>query len=287
MKSHIHLQGTCGSRLCLHTIIKNIVAGILIALILFSNICAEITPQDESSEISAGRQKINPSPLCSKNDILTIGALTAGILAGVFIVDKQVYRELREEESGTLNKTLNNWQFGRSGTSMELLGRPEVVAGIPCIFYIGGIFAKSEKAKRAAVSGVEAMAVSGILTLGIKCIAGRSRPDDDVDTNQFNCFEGTGFEKASFPSGHTSTAFALAAVISDEYNTPLVNILSYGTAAAVGFGRVYQEKHWASDVLAGAALGIVVGKGISKWNKKKWSHRITTDGQKVYLQKKF
>lgn len=271
----------------LQFLLKKITSAVLIWLILFSNVCAQPTSQNELSKIPVEKQEIKSGSLCSKNDILTIGVLTAGILAGIFIVDKQVYRELRDTKGGTLNKIFDNGRFGRTGTSMELLGRPEVSAGIPCIFYLGGIFTKSEKAKRTAVSGAEALAVSGILTLGIKSIAGRARPDEDVDTNRFNCFEGTTFKKASFPSGHTSTAFSLAAAISDEYNTPLVNIFSYGAATAVGFGRVYQGKHWASDVLAGAALGIFVGKKISKWNKGKQSYKITASADGLYLQKKF
>ena len=64
----------------------------------------------------------------------------------------------------------------------------------------------------------------------------------------------------SFPSGHTTVIFAAATVYAEEYrNIPWVPYVSYGVATLVGLSRITENKHWISDVFAGAALGYVTG----------------------------
>jgi membrane-associated phospholipid phosphatase len=65
----------------------------------------------------------------------------------------------------------------------------------------------------------------------------------------------------SFPSGHALVTFSLAAALAEEARTPWVTVLAYGGAAAVGWSRIYDDKHWTSDVAAGALIGIVAGRG--------------------------
>ncbi|MBI3003284.1 MAG: phosphatase PAP2 family protein, partial [candidate division NC10 bacterium] len=67
----------------------------------------------------------------------------------------------------------------------------------------------------------------------------------------------------AFPSGHASRAFAVAAVFADRYDGP-VPTLAYGAAGLIAASRVVLDQHWASDVVAGAALGIVIGRALSR-----------------------
>lgn len=70
----------------------------------------------------------------------------------------------------------------------------------------------------------------------------------------------------SFPSGHTSEAFASAEFLRQEYKniSPWYGIAGYGVAAATGYMRMYNNKHWLSDVVAGAGIGIASTK-LSYW----------------------
>ena len=66
----------------------------------------------------------------------------------------------------------------------------------------------------------------------------------------------------------STEAFALASVISEHYDTPWVQITSYGLAGMVGYARLNNNRHWPSDVLAGAAIGTFVGKTVVHFNEK-------------------
>jgi hypothetical protein len=63
----------------------------------------------------------------------------------------------------------------------------------------------------------------------------------------------------SFPSGHTAEAFASAEFLREEYKdkSPWLGYLGYGMAVTTGCLRMYNQKHWVSDVIAGAGLGII------------------------------
>lgn len=66
-------------------------------------------------------------------------------------------------------------------------------------------------------------------------------------------------DRSSFPSGHTATAFAAAEFLRKEYwhVSPWYGVAGYAVAATTGYLRMYNNKHWFSDVVAGAGIGIL------------------------------
>ena len=70
----------------------------------------------------------------------------------------------------------------------------------------------------------------------------------------------------SFPSGHTATAFMGAEIIRQEYwkASPWYGVAAYAFAAGIGYARIYNDRHWATDVLAGAGAGILSAR-IGYW----------------------
>jgi membrane-associated phospholipid phosphatase len=101
----------------------------------------------------------------------------------------------------------------------------------------------------AAVGGelVQAQLVAQVLTYGIKGTVRRARP------------EGGGF---SFPSGHTTAAFASATVLHRHFGWK-VGVPAYGAATYVAASRVQGKRHYLSDVAFGAALGITAGRTVT------------------------
>ncbi len=100
----------------------------------------------------------------------------------------------------------------------------------------------------------------GIVTPVIKRIAGRARPIQDEGSHSFHPFN-KNFE--SFPSGHSTNAWAAATGIASHYDNWIVPTIAYSIAAGVSFSRVNDKAHFFSDVLAGALIGRAVAKSIA------------------------
>ena len=113
--------------------------------------------------------------------------------------------------------------------------------------YVVGRVSGSAGVTSAGADLIDAQIVNGVLTQGIKVSTNRTRPSGGPH---------------SFPSGHTSAAFATAEVIREHYGwkwgAPL-----YALGGYVSVSRMVDNKHWASDVVFGAAVGIVSGRAAS------------------------
>ena len=105
----------------------------------------------------------------------------------------------------------------------------------------------------------------------LKVVVGRSRPNADKGSGDFHPFS----SGASFPSGHTTQAFAVASVIAAHYDEPWVKVSAYGVASLVGFARMYHGQHFLSDVLGGAVIGTVVGHSVVRFNNGKRARRLS------------
>ena len=110
---------------------------------------------------------------------------------------------------------------------------------------IGGFLPDDE----ARYDAFNTIVTTGITVNIMKAIIGRRRPPGPSDYDHFT----TSSTYHAMPSGHTATAFALATVIADHY--PDYDWLAYTVAGLVGLSRVFEDEHWATDVLAGAAVG--------------------------------
>lgn len=140
-----------------------------------------------------------------------------------------------------------------------------VIAGI----YLQGVFAHNAKSKVVALDAIAASVVSwGVGATLLKIITGRARPEKNEGQYHFDPFSTNG-EDNSFPSGHATQAFALAAVLSSHYHSKWVWIPAYTFAGLVGLARMDKNRHWASDVVGGALLGTVVGKEFVVYNRRK------------------
>jgi membrane-associated phospholipid phosphatase len=136
-----------------------------------------------------------------------------------------------------------------------------------------GIVFKNQKMKTTTLLASQAYITGALTESFIKFVSGRQRPYNS-DPNAIQAkptFKGPFYKapkdangkrlNSSFPSGHTTVAFAAATVYAMEYkNKPLVPILAYSAASLIGLSRIIENKHWATDVLIGAALGFFNGR---------------------------
>lgn len=179
------------------------------------------------------------------------------ILLALFAIDHQirgfVKTNIKSAEWETLVQTLN--KFGDGG----------VQAVIAIILMLAGYFNKNDRILRTGKFGLIAIILAGIIVQIIKFTIGRPRPTlTDAGLNNFGPSLTIGFD--SFPSGHTASSFALAAVLSLVF--PKGRYVFYSIAAIAGISRIYLDSHFASDVFAGALLGIWIGW--LAYKKGKW-----------------
>ena len=137
-----------------------------------------------------------------------------------------------------------------------------------------GFIFKNEKIKSTAFLASQAYITAGAFETVIKFLTNRQRPNyiDPKENASDPVFHGpfykysnqpSGLASSSFPSGHTTAVFAAATVYAMEYRDhPWVPIFSYSFATLVGISRLTQDAHWPTDVLLGAALGILCGRQV-------------------------
>ena len=105
---------------------------------------------------------------------------------------------------------------------------------------------------------------SGFITPAIKHVAGRSRPIAGEGAFAFDPLS----KNESFPSGHSTNAFAVASVFAAHYDGWVVPTVAYTLATGVALSRMNDNVHFASDVIAGAAIGTAVGRSIVARHKR-------------------
>ncbi len=188
---------------------------------------------------SGGRAVWRPALLASLSVVVTGFA------------DQAVRLEVRDEGGAKARETgseISQWS-------------PPLALGIGAGLLGVGLGAHRPGLARTGRDALVAMGVAGLLTTTTKIAVGRARPAANLGTDYFAPFRSPTRDN-SFPSGHTSQAFALAAVIAAHTRQPVLRFTVYGAATAVGIARVAADRHFASDVVGGAILGTLVGRAV-------------------------
>jgi membrane-associated phospholipid phosphatase len=181
-----------------------------------------------------------------RSDWLKLGIGVAAV-GGIALID----HDLRESVDG-----------GSSGTSRSIAKAvgpfgAEYSFGVLGGFFLAGKVFDDQKSLNVAEDGLTASLIAaGAITPLMKAAFGRRRPSQTRGIAEF------GQGGASFPSGHTTQAFAVASVVASHYDSIWVKVGAYGLAGLVGWSRMEEKAHYASDVVAGALIGIVVGNAV-------------------------
>ncbi len=134
------------------------------------------------------------------------------------------------------------------GTTGATAGGTAVVPFVGALF-LAGRFSPQGRFRAMTYDFTQALIVTEAYTGLLKYTVQRPRPD--------------GTDNLSFPSGHTSAAFSLATVAEHHYGWK-VGVPAYLLASGIGLSRVESSKHNLSDVLAGATIGIIVGRTVGR-----------------------
>jgi membrane-associated phospholipid phosphatase len=214
---------------------------------------------DSAHSAGTGRLRSRP-PLFTRRELAITAVLTT-TAAALIPADDQIAREFQRpgpQSSALLRETADG---------VEMIGSPGALV-FGGSLYVAGLVIRRRGVADFGWHTLEALAISAQVTDLLKGAFGRSRPYAAAgDARDFDLGGGFGSDtRRSFPSGHTSAAFTLASVVAAEssHRWPrahrLIAPLAYAAATGVGLARMYQDKHWASDVALGAAIGTLTGR---------------------------
>jgi len=151
----------------------------------------------------------------------------------------------------------------------HVIGSVPVVLGGAFAAYLGGRMTGTRWVQHLGMDEIEATILSEAFSEGLKVAVRRERP---VET------DGTQSKTFSFPSGHATLTFAAATVLQQHLGYKAA-IPTYAVASYVAMSRLHDNRHFASDVVFGAALGIVVGRSVT-WHGRNFyaSPMLLPDG---------
>lgn len=234
------------------------IAGILSAVLfsVSSAWCADVpffsmsTARQEAVRLGDEARELATRPLDVDNGGIWGTVAATGVTAVAFIFDNDIRDRLAETKSDSLDTAAEGG---------SLVGHPLVHLGVAGLFYGGGVIAESPRYRDIGLMLGEAALLADVSSFVLKQAVGRARPETGRGRNSFRPFQ---FEDDydSFPSMHTASSFAMASVLAGTSESLTVKVLSYSTALFVGFSRLYEDKHWASDVIMGAAVGELCGR---------------------------
>lgn len=180
-----------------------------------------------SEEQTDGKPVFHPKQLIFPAVAITLGSVGASTSFGKK-VNREVRDALRYRDHKIKADDYLQYLPVVSVYGLSLLGAP----------------AKHDYLERTVITAT-AYATMGVLVGSVKYLAKVRRPDSS--------------SRNSFPSGHTATAFMGAELVRQEYGT-WYGVAAYTVATAIGVARIYNDRHWASDVVAGAGFGVLSAK---------------------------
>jgi membrane-associated phospholipid phosphatase len=207
---------------------------------------AAVAPVEVPAKGSDGRRTIRRLPANLGRSVVGVfhkdnlgPLLVGGAATGIASIWDQDVREAAQPYS---------W-----GESLETAGGPIWSSVFVAGMFTAGRFAHGARFRAMTYDMLDAAVVNFGYTELVKLAVGRERPNGQDDK--------------SFPSGHTSNSFALASVAQRHYGWK-VGIPAYLAAGLVGASRIQQDKHYLSDVVAGATLGYIVGRTVVRVNSR-------------------
>jgi membrane-associated phospholipid phosphatase len=206
----------------------------------------------------AASTTLHPAALEARQDSSHVikwwhGAVAVGGIAALMLLDPPVQR-YAQDNSGTGADNV--------ASVVRHFGQPEVYVTVTVGLAVAGLAAGDSRLVGSAKRVGASLLLAGATTGAAKFALGRARPEETLDATSFSPFSG----QDAMPSGHTAMAFALATSLGDEIHRTWASVGLYGLATAVGWSRINDNRHWLTDVVSGALVGITSAKLVSgRW----------------------
>lgn len=199
------------------------------------------------------------APFHWKQDDLVLFSTLSISTFELMLLDRDFQESVQKNRTYTTDR-ISRWtdQYTKRVTNLTIGG-----------LYITGLLFQDTKLKKTSLLCLESVAIAEGITQGLKHLIGRSRPWGNKGAFNFDPFKYPPPPYSlSFPSGHATVAFALSSVISEQYRSWWVSLISYSFAVTVALGRVNNQAHFVSDVFCGGIIGTAVGRCLVKFHQK-------------------
>jgi hypothetical protein len=222
------------------------------------NSAFEIFEADLKSSFNVSLELLQSPIHFDNNDLIMLGIVTTATAAS-FSIDNKIRNGMINSRNRPMDKITN---------ISEKFGRPFYGTILSGLLYGSGLVFSDNYTRKTGQMLAEAILINGLYTQLLKVTFGRARPFTGEGKSEIDLFEFE-FESEdnSFPSGHSSTAFAIATVLSERIENIYASIALYSLASLTAYQRVYSDVHWFSDTLMGAALGTLIGLKIVRLNE--------------------
>jgi membrane-associated phospholipid phosphatase len=181
------------------------------------------------------------------------GAIVLGGLSALMLLDEPAEQFLQGNRSESLDDL---------SRAVRHFGQFEVYGSITLGLTAAGLIGHDDDLTRAGGRLATTLALAGAASTLTKFAFGRPRPSENTDAGVFAPFSGGD----ALPSGHTAVAFALATALADDIRKTWASVGLYTLASGVAWSRLNDDRHWLSDVAAGAVLGITSARLVNgRW----------------------
>jgi membrane-associated phospholipid phosphatase len=187
-------------------------------------------------------------------DWIAAGLITGG-LAGSTVFEEDLQHSIQGAR-------------GRVGDVLERVGywygTPLATVPATLLTYGAGVAFDSDGMRDTGMMMMDVLLLVGLVQQPARMIAGRARPDLGEGHFSFKPFT-TANDRASFISGHAWSAFGISNIVARQIDQGWAYVTFFSLAGITGWSRLYDDKHWLSDVLAGSILGYLSSTTIWRW----------------------
>jgi membrane-associated phospholipid phosphatase len=208
-----------------------------------------------------GERFFSASAHFSRDEWITAGALTGGT-AILFSIDAPARTLLQRNHSHVADN------LAEIGT---YYGDAKYAIGFSGGLYFAGALCKNHDLRETGILIFESLGFAGLSTAVLKTVVGRSRPYLNEGSTRFKGFQ-LNNDHLSFPSGHSTVAFAISSVLAQRVGNVGASIGFYSLAVVTAASRIYNDEHWVSDTVLGAILGTVAGLAVTGYHETSENH---------------
>lgn len=248
------------------TLIPNII--IIFSFLTFAQNTTQLKT-DINHIIKTSKEYFSSPAQFDSKDFQTVGIL--GVTVSVSSLFDDDIKNFSQRNFDSTNFLLRNF---------DSFYHIEFISATTLGLFLYGNLSNNQSTRQLSTNLISSTLLTGITTFGIKTLLGRTRPYAADDQYEFNWFE---FEDKyqAFPSGHTSLAFSFSTIMANQSKNLLWKSFWFSAATLVGVSRIYNNKHWFSDVLMGAAVGYFTAKFVLDFDKNNSSDNLNLPTNKI------